>query len=125
MIGCTFILIIVGATYMSEALMENRTLAVLEMCLNPILDEGISAIASAFGVCQLTFRSITNLKMKGNGGVTKEGTRLILQSAVNNGTCLQVELNEAYDEQVNKMLHILETRKEATLTAKNNVDIYT
>ena len=118
---------------MSEALMVNRTLQVLNMSLNPFLDDGITAVASAFGVCHLTCldidgcgitdigansvaaglrvnQSITKLSMKGNGGITKEGTRLILQSAVDNGTCLQVELNEAFDEQVNQMLSILEKR---------------
>jgi len=124
-----------GAQYMGEALMVNRTLRGLDMDLNPFLDDGILAIANAFGVCQLTYlnidgcgitdigaisvaaglkenQSILKLSMRGNGSITKEGTQLILQSAVDNRTCLQVQLNEAFDERVDKMLSILEKRME-------------
>lgn len=120
---------------MGEALMVNCTLKVLDMSLNPLLDDGIKAIASSFCVCHLTHliidgcgitdvgatsvaeglrvnRTILKLCMKGNGFIFKEGTRLILQSAVDNNTCLQVELNEAYDEEVSKMLGILDKRRE-------------
>ena len=63
---------------------------------------------------------MTMIKMWGNP-ITLEGARLILQSAVDNGVCQQVEIYDELldrcedhrnDDEVKKMMAILEQRKQ-------------
>ena len=106
------------------------------MGVNNICDDGITIIAGALGKsrirdlsvdkCGITVtgakalaaglainRSITKLNVQYNP-ITAEGARLILQSAVNNGICEQVT-NDNYesDNEYQKMMTILQTRREA------------
>ena len=57
-------------------------------------------------------QSIKELHIGGNL-ITVEGTRLVLQSAVNNGVCERVYVDDDYtkDTEVQKMINILETRQ--------------
>ena len=104
---------------------------------NKICDDGITMIAGALGKsrirvlnvrdCGITVtgakalaaglainRSITVLHVWHNP-ITVEGARLILQSAVNNGICEKVTVSGNYksDIEVQKMMTILQTRREA------------
>ena len=109
---------------------------------NKICDDGITIIAGALGKsrimrlhiggCGITVtgakalaaglainRSITKLNV-GYNPFTVEGARLILQSAVNNGICEEVTVNNEttngnyyYDNEVEKIITILQTRREA------------
>ena len=44
--------------------------------------------------------------------ITVEGARLILQSAVDNGVCQEVYVDYQDDDEVNKMMIILEQRQQ-------------
>ena len=140
--NCYCLLITTGARCIGELLQENTNLEVLGMGGNNIGDDGITVIAGALGKsrirelnvrkCGITVtgakalaaglainRSITVLYVW-NNPITVEGARLILQSAVNNGICEQVEVNDQFtndnyksDNEVQKMMTILQTRREA------------
>ena len=117
--------------------MVNNTLQVLNLCGNNIGDDGITAIAEALQYsrinalyirgCGITFsgaksvaqvlkinRVITKLRIIDNL-ITVEGANLILQSAVDNGVCQEVWINNEYwsDDDVKKLMSILENRGEA------------
>ena len=135
--NCYCLLITTGARCIGELLQDNTNLEVLRMGSNNVGDDGITIIAGALGKsrirelyiqgCGITVtgakalaaglainRSITVLYVWDNP-ITVEGARLILQSAVNNGICEQVIINDSYesDNEVQKMMTILQTRREA------------
>ena len=135
--NCYCLLITTGARCIGELLQENTVLEVLGMAGNNICDDGITVMAAALGKsrirdlsvdkCGITVtgakalaaglainRSITLLYVQYNP-ITVEGARLILQSAVNNGLCEGVYFNYNYksDYEVQKMMTILQTRREA------------
>ena len=134
--NCYCLLVTTGARCIGELLQKNTVLEVLWMGGNNICDNGITTIAGALGKsrirelyieeCGITVtgakalaaglainRSITKLNVQYNP-ITAEGARLILQSAVNNGICEQVT-NDNYesDNEYQKMMTILQTRREA------------
>ena len=109
-------------------------LEVLNLCGNNIGDDGITAISEALQYtritalyirgCGITFsgakslatalkinRIITKLRIIDNV-ITVKGANLILQSAVDNGVCQEVWINDEYwrDDNVKKLMSILENR---------------
>ena len=123
-----------GAIYISEIL-GKCSLQVLNMSYNTIGDNGITAIAGAFGNsqiselyvmrCGITFtgarslaagllvnNSVRILNVQDNP-ITVEGARLILQSAVDYGICQYVNIDNDYenDDGVKKMMMIILRRK--------------
>lgn len=116
-------------------MMVNNTLLVLNLCNNYIGDDGIIAISGALQYtritalyirgCGITFSGaksvaralkinhvITKLRIIDNF-ITVEGANLILQSAVDNGVCQEVWINNEYwsDDNVKKLMSILENRE--------------
>lgn len=114
--------------------MVNNVLQVLNLCGNDIGDDGITAIAEALqhsGItelyvrgCGITFsgakplatalkinHTIIKLRIADNF-ITVEGANLILQSAVDNGVCQEVWINDEYwsDSTVKNLMRILENR---------------
>ena len=55
--------------------------------------------------------------------ITVEGARLLLQSAVNNGVCEEVSINDEYkeDNEIQQMLNVLETRQKVGINNNNMV----
>ena len=124
-----------GTISISQALMVNQTLLELYMEGNDIKDEGITAIAGSLsnssitilGVqkCGITFTGVRSLAaaLSTNQNIRKlflwdilitvDGARLIMKSAVDNGVCEDVFINDEYkdDDQVKKMMTILEDRR--------------
>ena len=102
-----------GITIIARALGKSR-IRVLFVVFCDITDTGAKALAAGLSVN----RSITLLNVWYNP-ITVEGARLILQSAVNNGICEEVSVNDQYtnnyesDNEVQKMMTILQTRREA------------
>jgi len=132
--NCYCLLITTGARCISE-LLKNCSLEVLVVGGNNIGDDGITAIAGALGKsrirelyvhqCGITVSgakelatglslnsSITVLFVSDNP-ITVEGACLLLKSAVDNGVCENVIVNFEYEEdnEVQKMMSILETRR--------------
>ena len=128
-------MITTGAISISQALMVNQTLLELDMSGNDIKDEGITAIAGSLnnssitvlGVqrCGITFTGVRSLAaalstnqnirelwlMK--NPITVDGARLIMKSAVDNGVCEDVGIDDEYedDDQVKEMMTILDDRE--------------
>lgn len=127
-------MITTGAISISQALMVNQTLLELNMNFNDIGDEGITAISSSInhsGIvllnvrnCGITFTGVTMLAaalstnhnirtlwLWGNP-ITVDGARLIMKSAVDNGTCEVVWIDNEYkdDDEVKEMKTILDDR---------------
>ena len=128
-------MITTGAISISQALMVNQTLLELNMHGNDITDGGITAIAGSLRSssitelnvqrCGITFigvtslaavfstnQSITELWLMGNP-ITVDGARLIMKSAVDNGVCEIVGIDNEYqnDDEVKKMEAILDDRR--------------
>ena len=125
---------IVGAKIISEKLMADHSLQILNIEGNNIGDEGICAIAKALHKCminelnvkscKITFagvislavalssnRTIKRLWLWGNP-ITEKGALVILTSAVINTVCEGVGINEYYVEgEVKKMMRILKDRR--------------
>ena len=125
-------LITTGARCVGELLI-NCSLQVLRMGRNNIGDDSITAIARALDKNRLEFwmqryvvllwweqgidfSSIIPFK----NFITVEGARLILLSVVNNGVCERVSINNhntsdnyESESEVQKMMTILQTRREA------------
>ena len=121
-----------GATSISQALMVNKTLLELYMWNNQIGDDGITAIAGSLSNSSITllgvqecgisvvgvrslavaFQSIKNLYLRYNP-ITVNGARLIMKSAVENGVCECVWIDDEYkdDKEVKKMTTILDDRR--------------
>jgi len=121
------LLITIGAKHIS-AVLGKCSLQILEISFNDIGDDGITAIAEALGNSQiselttincgitligarslaaglLVNNSVRKVEIQHNS-ITVEGARLILQSAVDNGNCLQILLDTSYerDYEVQKMI---------------------
>ena len=127
-------MITTGAISISQALMVNQTLLELYMWDNNITDDGITAIAGSLTSssitvlhvvsCGITFTGVRSLAaalstnqsiMKlwlWDNPITVDGARLIMKSAVDNGVCEIVLIDEEYedDDEVNEMITILDDR---------------
>ena len=128
-------MITTGAISISQALMVNQTLLVLDIEENDITDDGIIAIAGSLKSssiteldvrrCGITFtgvrllaaalttnQSITELWLM-NNPITIDGVRLIMKSAVDNGVCEIVGIDNEYedDDEVKEMEAILDDRR--------------
>ena len=114
--------------------MVNQTLLELHIEDNDITDDGITAIAGSLRSssitvlnvrrCGITFtgvtslaaalstnKSITELWLMGNP-ITADGAHLIMKSAVDNGVCEYVGLDNEYeDDEVKEMKSILNDRR--------------
>ena len=120
-------MITTGARYIGELLHVNSVLRTLKMGWNNIGDSGITVIARTLGrsrikklnvrFCEITVTgakelalglslnfSITELDVCDNP-ITVEGARIVLQSAVNNGVCEEINMDSNYatDSKVQKM----------------------
>ena len=126
------IVITTGAISISQALMVNKTLLELYMQNNQIDDDGITAIAGSLSNSSITllnvqwcgisvvgvrslavaFQSIKKLYLRLNP-ITVDGAQLIMKSAVENGVCEYVEIDDEYknDKEVKKMTTILDDRR--------------
>ena len=127
-------MITTDAICISEVFMGKCSLQVLNMSLNKIGDEGITAIAGTLSNSQisklyvrgcgitltgarslavglLVNNSVRRLNVSDNP-ITVEGARLILQSAVDNGVCQEVYSDYHDDDEVKKMMIILKQRRE-------------
>jgi len=127
-------MVTIGAISISQVLMVNQTLLELYMRENNIGENGITAIAgslsnSSINVlnvqrCGITFTGVRslaavlsttqNIKSLGlwNNQITVDGAHLIMESAVKNGVCEDVSVNNeyVYDDEVKKMMTILNDR---------------
>ena len=126
-------MITTGAISISQALMVNQTLLELDMSSNNITDDGITAIAGSLRSssitkldvrrCGITFTGVIslasalstnrNIKMLWllNNSITVDGARLIMKSAVDNGVCEIVGIDDEYkDDEVKEMKTILNDR---------------
>ena len=126
------IVITTGAISISQALMVNKTLLKLWMERNQIGDDGITAIAGSLSNSSITlldvegsgisvvgvrslavaFQSIKKLYLRHNP-ITVDGACLIMKSAVENGVCECVWIDDEYkdDKEVKKMTTILDDRR--------------
>ena len=126
------IVITTVAISISQALMVNKTLLELHMWNNQIGDDSITAIAGSLSDSSITllnvewcgisvvgvrslavaFQSIKKLYLRGNP-ITVDGARLIMKSAVENGVCEYVEIDNEYknDKEVKRMKTILDDRR--------------
>ena len=127
-------MITTGAISISNMMMVNHSLQVLNMSVNSIGDDGISAIARELGNCKInelfvikcgitltgarslatalsSHPTIRRLSLWGNP-VTVEGAQLIVEAAVHNTVCLVVDIDGEYkNDKVKEMLTILEDRR--------------
>ena len=123
-------MITTGAISISQALMVNQTLLELQMWGNNIGDEGITAISSSLSSitvldvseCGITFTGVaalaealsTNHNIRtlwlSSNPITVDGARLIMKSAVDNGVCEYVSIDDEYkdDDEVKEMKTILD-----------------
>ena len=126
-------MITTGAISISQALMVNQTLLELHMWDNQIGDDGIIVIASS-----LSNSSITLLDVRGCGisvvgvrslaeaissnqnirtlwlernPITVDGARLIMKAAVDNAVCEYVSISNYNDDEVERMMNILDDRR--------------
>ena len=127
-------MITTGAISISQALMVNQTLLELYMGHNNIGNDGITAIAGSLNNssitvlyvywCDITFtgaRSLAavistnqNIKRLGlwDNEITVDGARLIMESALKNGVCEDVYIDNKYeDDEVKKMMTIPNDRR--------------
>ena len=133
-------MITTGAISISQALKVNQTLLELDMSGNDIRDEGITAISSSLNQssltildvsrCGITFTGVRSLaaalatnhnirilRLWGNP-ITVDGARLIMKSAVDNGVCEDVWMDDEYkddDDEVKEMKTILDDRGRQTV----------
>ena len=115
--------------------MVNQTLLELEIMNNNITDDGITAIAGSLrnssitvlgvSMCGITFTGVislasalsTNQSIKklwlSYNPITVDGARLIMKSAVDNGVCEIVGIDDEYkdDDEVKEMQTILDDRR--------------
>ena len=104
---CVAIVITTGAISISQALMVNKTLLELYMQHNQIDDDGITAIAGSLSNSSITLLGVTSC------GISVVGAQLIMKSAVENGVCECVWIDDKYknDKEVKKMTTILDDRR--------------
>jgi len=125
-------MITTGAISISQALMVNQTLLKLYMGGNNIGDDGITAIAGSLGNssiivldverCGITFTGVRSLAMAistnqnikslmlWDNPILVDGAHLIMQSAMKNGVCEYVGIDYYNDNEVKKMMTILNDR---------------
>ena len=127
-------MITTGAISISNMMMVNHSLQVLNMWGNSIGDDGISAIARELGNCRINLLdvvwcgitltgarslatalsshpTISVLRLPYNP-ITVEGAQLIVEAAVHNTVCLRVDIDDEYkNDKVKEMLTILEDRR--------------
>ena len=138
-------MITTGAISISQALMVNQILKELHMNDNNIGDEGITAISSSLSQscsitklnvmrCGITFTGVrtlakalsTNHNIRilwlYDNPITVDGAHLIMKSAVDNGVCEFVWIDNEYgdDEEVKEMEIILDDRRR--LNVRNYVE---
>ena len=128
-------MITTGAISISNMMMVNHSLQVLNMSFNNFGNDGISAIARRLGNCKInklyvnqcgitvtgarplatalsSHPTIRVLSLAGNH-ISVEGAQQILEAAVNNTVTLDVSIDDEYkNDKVKEMLSILENRKE-------------
>ena len=127
-------MITTGAISISNMMMVNHSLQVLNMRDNSIGNDGISAIARELGNCKIndldvsqcditltgarslatalsSHPTIRELYLWGNP-ITVEGAQLIVEAAVHNTVCQDVDIDDEYkNDKVKEMLTILEDRR--------------
>jgi len=126
--------LIKGAICVSKVL-EKCSLQVLYLSNNVIGDDGVNAIAGALSMskiielyasgCGITFIGARYLSLRFNrrieilgvkyNPITVEGACLILQSAVDNGVCLEVCIDDEYHCEMKEMMSKLEQRRDNQL----------
>ena len=127
-------MITAGAISISKMMILNHSLQELNMSDNEFGDDGISAIAEAFGSCNISDLDVNgcNITLTGikslaaafsfnhtirnlwlmNNPITVEGALLIVNSAVYNTVCHSVEIDNEYENlEVEMMMDILEERE--------------
>ena len=129
------IIITTGAISISEMIEVNDTLQVLNIRLNSIGDMGIEAIARTLGNATIRELNVSRCKITATGAkslaeglennhtiilldvrynkITLGGAIIILEAAVANGICLEVNIDKEYksDDKVKELMIILEERK--------------
>ena len=131
------IIITTGAISINQALMVNKTLLELHLKGNQISDDGIIAIAGSLinssitvldvELCGISFvgvrslavasQNIKKLYLKDNP-ITVDGAYLSMKSAVENGVCGYVEIDDEYksNKEVKEMTTILDDRRTQNVT---------
>ena len=131
------IVITTGAISINQALMVNKTLLELHLKDNQISDDGIIAIAGSLinssitvldvELCGISFvgvrslavasQNVKKLYLKDNP-ITVDGAYLIMKSAVENGVCEYVEIDDEYknNKEVRVMTTILDDRRTQNVT---------
>ena len=127
-------MITTGAISISKMMMVNHSLQQLYMRYNNIGDDGISAIAGALGTCKINILDVSECGITLTGArslaaavssnhtirelwlwhnpITVEGALLIVKSAVDNTVCQDVVINNEYkNDEIKKMMNILEDRR--------------
>ena len=111
-------MITTGAISISKMMMVNHSLQQLDIKVNNIGDDGISAIASALGNCKISELDVSGCGITLTGArslatalyssntirvlwlysnpITVEGALLIVNSAVHNTVCQHVEIDDEY-----------------------------
>ena len=128
-------MITTGAISISNMMMVNHSLQVLNMHTNNIGDDGISAIARGLGNCKINilYVDVCGITVTGarilatalsshptirvlslvHNHISVEGAQQILEAAVNNTVTLDVFIDDEYqNDKVKEMLSILENRRE-------------
>ena len=127
-------MIATGAKSISEMMMGNCSLQVLDISHNNIGDDGISAIAGALGNCKISglrvvecgititgakslaealysSNTVRELGLRDNP-ITVEGAQLLVNSAVHNMVCQRVQINYEYkNNEIQKIMKILKKRR--------------
>ena len=135
------VIIATGAISISEVIKINNTLQFLSISSNPIGDEGIAAIARTLDKANISELRVRNCNITVTGAkslaaalninhtlkslmilnifstytndITVDGVIAILEAAVANGVCQQVQIDNKYnnDDKVKKLMSTLEERK--------------
>ena len=127
-------MITTGAISISNMMMVNHSLQVLNMHTNNIGDDGISAIARGLGNCKINTLYVQQCGITVTGArplatalsshttirvlslthnhISVEGVQQILEAAVNNTVTRYVSIDHEYkNDKVEEMLSILENRR--------------
>ena len=127
-------MITTGAISISNMMMVNHSLQVLNVGGNSIGNDGISAIARELGNCKINVLTVSQCDITLTGArslataisshptirglnlydnpITVEGAQLIVEAAVHNTVYLRVYIDDKYEnDKVKEMLTILEDRR--------------
>ena len=127
-------MITTGAISISNMMMVNHSLQVLNVMGHSIGNDGISAIARELGNCKINVLNVSYCDITLTGArslatalsshptireldlqhnpITVEGAQLIVEAAVHNTVCLRVYIDDEYEnDKVKEMLTILEDRR--------------